>query len=55
MRLQLALAKIAKKPDYTHAQNVEDLMEEHPDKHNYHVWDLELTWLEAHDAVWQIN
>ena len=31
LRLKLALAKIAKEPYYTRAQNVEDLMEEHPD------------------------
>ena len=56
MRLKKALAKIAKEPDYTCTQNVETLMEQHPDEHDYHVWDyLELTWLKAHDAVWQID
>ena len=30
-------------------------MEEHPDEHDYHVWDLKLMQLEAHDAVWQID
>ena len=54
-RLRVTLAKIAKKPDDQQSQNSDDMEEERPDKQDYHMWDLELARLEAHDDVWLIT